>query len=314
MARMSDKKVINLDELKNKDIEWRKYSRLGISLLVFFVIIGIILSNVFVVKEGEYKVIRQFGEVVKIIDQPGLNFKIPLIQSVQTLPKYQKFYEVQQAEINTKDKKRMLVDNYAVWRIEDPKKMISNLRSVENAEAKMSEFIFSVVRTELGQLNYDEIIDEENSNRGSFNETVTKDVNELLQRDNYGIVVTDIRMKRIDLPKENEESVYKRMISERETKAQEYLSMGDAEKNRIIANTDREVKELLAKAQADAEKIRAEGEQIAAQTYNQAFSKDPSFYNLFRTLESYKRTIDGETVIILPEDSPYAKLLMGYTE
>lgn len=311
---MSDKKVINLDELKNKDIEWRKYSRLGISLLVFFVIIGIILSNVFVVKEGEYKVIRQFGEVVKIIDQPGLNFKIPLIQSVQTLPKYQKFYEVQQAEINTKDKKRMLVDNYAVWRIEDPKKMISNLRSVENAEAKMSEFIFSVVRTELGQLNYDEIIDEENSNRGSFNETVTKDVNELLQRDNYGIVVTDIRMKRIDLPKENEESVYKRMISERETKAQEYLSMGDAEKNRIIANTDREVKELLAKAQADAEKIRAEGEQIAAQTYNQAFSKDPSFYNLFRTLESYKRTIDGETVIILPEDSPYAKLLMGYTE
>jgi len=311
---MSDKKVINLDELKNKDIEWRKYSRLGISLLVFFVIIGIILSNVFVVKEGEYKVIRQFGEVVKIIDQPGLNFKIPLIQSVQTLPKYQKFYEVQQAEINTKDKKRMLVDNYAVWRIEDPKKMISNLRSVENAEAKMSEFIFSVVRTELGQLNYDEIIDEENSNRGSFNESVTKDVNELLQRDNYGIVVTDIRMKRIDLPKENEESVYKRMISERETKAQEYLSMGDAEKNRIIANTDREVKELLAKAQADAEKIRAEGEQTAAQTYNQAFSKDPGFYNLFRTLESYKRTIDGETVIILPEDSPYAKLLMGYTE
>ncbi|WP_458412252.1 protease modulator HflC [Schinkia sp. CFF1] len=311
---MSDKKIVNLDELKNKSIEWKKYSRFGISLVIFFVVLGFILSNIFIVKEGEFKVIRQFGEVVNIIKEPGLNFKIPFIQSVQTLPKYQKFYEVQQAEINTKDKKRMLVDNYAVWRIEDPKKMIANLRTVENAEAKMSEFIFSVVRTELGQLNYDEIIDEENSNRGSFNESVTKDVNELLQKDNYGIIVTDIRMKRIDLPAENEQSVYKRMISERETKAQEYLSMGDAEKNRIIANTDREVKELLAKAQADAEKIRAEGEQNAARTYNQAFSQDPSFYNLFRTLESYKRTIDGETVIILPANSPYAKLLMGYTE
>lgn len=311
---MSDKKVVNLDELKNKNIEWRKFSKIGISIVIFFILIGFILSNIFVVKEGEYKVIRQFGEVVRIIKEPGLNFKIPMVQSVSTLPKYQKFYEVQQAEINTKDKKRMLVDNYAVWRIQDPKKMISNLRTVENAEAKMSEFIFSVVRTQLGQLNYDEIIDEENSSRGNFNETVTAEVNDLLQRDNYGIVVTDIRMKRIDLPAENEESVYKRMISERETKAQEYLSMGDAEKNRIIANTDREVKELLAKAQADAEKIRAEGEQKAAQTYNDAFSKDPNFYNLFRTLESYKRTIDGETVIILPANSPYAKLLMGYTE
>lgn len=314
MITMSDKKIINLDELKNKNIEWQKITRIGISLVIFFVLIGFILSNVFVVKQGEYKVIRQFGEVVKIIKEPGLNFKIPFIQSVQTLPKYQKFYEVQQAEINTKDKKRMLVDNYAVWRIEDPKKMIANLRTVENAEAKMSEFIFSIVRTELGQLNYDEIIDEENSNRGSFNETVTNTVNQLLQQDNYGIIVTDIRMKRIDLPAENEESVYKRMISERETKAQEYLSMGDAEKNRIIANTDREVKELLAKAQADAEKIRAEGEQTAAQTYNQSFSQDPSFYNLYRTLESYKRTIDGETVIMLPANSPYAKLLMGYTQ
>lgn len=311
---MSDKKVVNLDELKNKNIDWKKFSRIGISIIIFFVLIGFILSNVYVVKEGEYKVIRQFGEVVRIIDKPGLNYKIPFVQSVSTLPKFQKFYEVQQAEINTRDKKRILVDNYAVWRIQDPKKMISNLRTVENAEAKMSEFIFSVVRTQLGQLNYDEIIDEENSNRGSFNEAITTEVNALLQNDNYGIIVTDIRMKRIDLPAENEESVYKRMISERETKAQEYLSMGDAEKNRIIANTDREVKELLAKAQADAEKIRAEGEQKAAQTYNDAFSKDANFYNLFRTLESYKRTIDGETVIILPADSPYARLLMGYTE
>ncbi|WP_017756082.1 protease modulator HflC [Calidifontibacillus oryziterrae] len=311
---MADEKIINMNDLKNKNIEWRKYTRLGITIVAFFVLVGFVLSNLFIVKEGEYKVIRQFGEVVKIIDQPGLNYKIPFIQTVSTLPKYQKVFDVEKAEINTKDKKRIMIDNYAIWRISDPKMMISNLRSVENAEAKMGEFIFSVVRTELGQLNYDEIIDEENSSRGSLNETVTAKVNEFLKRDNYGVTVIDIRMKRTDLPAENEESVYKRMISERESKAQEYLSMGDAEKNRTIAKTDREVKELLAKAQADAEQIRAEGEQIAAQTYNSAFSQDPEFYNLYRTLESYKRTIDGETVIILPNNSPYAKLLMGYTQ
>jgi modulator of FtsH protease HflC len=121
-------------------------------------------------------------------------------------------------------------------------------------------------------------------------------------------------MKRTDLPSENEQSVYTRMISERESKAQEYLSMGDAEKNRIVADTDREVKEMLAKAKADAEVIRAEGEGEAAQIYNQSFSKDPSFYELYRTLESYKKTINEKSVIVLPSDSPYARLLMGYTK
>jgi modulator of FtsH protease HflC len=310
---MSDNKVIEMEKKKNS-FDIKKYTKLGVSFILLFVLIGIILSNLFVVREGEYKVIRQFGEVVRIESKPGLSYKIPFIQSVSSLPKYQMIYDVEEAEINTKDKKRMLIDNYAVWRIEDPKKMISNARTLVNAEAKMEEFIYSVVRAELGQLNYDEIINDENSTRGSLNDRVTEKVNELLKSDHYGIVVTDIRIKRTDLPKENEESVYKRMISERESKAQEYLSMGDAQKNRIIAQTDREVKEMLAIAHAEAEKIRAEGENKAAKIYNEAYSKDPEFYNLFRTLESYKKTIDGETVIVIPADSPYAKLLMGYTK
>ena len=258
--------------------------------------------------------IRQFGEVVRIVKTPGLTYKVPFIQSVTTLPKYQMTYDVTEAEINTKDKKRMLIDNYAIWRIEDPKKMITNARTVEKAESRMEEFIYSVVRSELGQLNYDEIINDEKSSRGSLNDRITEKVNDLLGKDNYGIVVTDVRMKRTDLPSENEQSVFTRMISERESKAQEYLSMGDAEKNRIEADTDREVKELLSKAKAEAESIRAEGEAEAARIYNQAFSKDPSFYSMFRTLESYKKTINDKSVIVLPSDSPYARLLMGYTD
>ncbi|WP_066050362.1 protease modulator HflC [Robertmurraya korlensis] len=311
---MNDGNVIDMKERSGDGFKWRNYTKFGLIVLLIILLIGIALTNLFIVKEGEFRVVRQFGEVVRIESSPGLSYKVPFVQSVSTLPKYQMTYDVNEAEINTKDKKRMLIDNYAVWKIEDPKKMISNARTVENAEGRMEEFIYSVVRSELGKLNYDEIINDEASTRGSLNDKITEKVNELLSKDNYGIVVTDVRMKRTDLPKENEQSVFTRMISERESKAQEYLSKGDAEKNIIVADTDRQVKETLAKAQADAETIRAEGEAQAAKVYNEAFSKDPSFYQLFRTLESYKKTINGETVIVLPSDSPYARLLMGYTE
>jgi modulator of FtsH protease HflC len=310
---MADQNVINLKERTGGSFNWRKYSKFGLFLIILLSLLIFIFTNVFIVKQGEYKVIRQFGEVVRIVKDPGLNYKVPFIQSVTTLPKYQLTYDVTQAEINTKDKKRILIDNYAIWRIEDPKKMISNARTLEGAESRMEEFIYSVVRSELGQLDYDEIINDEKSSRGSLNDRVTEKVNELLAGGNYGVVVTDVRMKRTDLPAENEMSVFTRMISERESKAQEYLSMGDAEKNRVVAQTDQEVQEIIAKATADAETIRGEGEGEAAKVYNQSFTKDPEFYTMFRTLESYKKTINGETVIVLPSDSPYARMLMGYT-
>ncbi|MFO1443995.1 protease modulator HflC [Bacillus sp. Bva_UNVM-123] len=311
---MSDQNVVNMNEHTRGNLQWQKYIKGGFFIVILLVLLGLLLSNLFIVKEGEYKVIRQFGEVVKIIDEPGLNYKIPFVQSVTTLPKYQLTSDVSEAEINTKDKKRMIIDNYAVWRIEDPKKMIANARTLESAEARMEEFIYSVTRAELGRVIYNDIINDEKSSRGSLNDQITEKVNELLKNDNYGIVVTDVRIKRTDLPPENEQSVFTRMISERQSKAQEYLSQGDAEKNRIIADTDKQVREILAKAQADAEEIRAEGEAGAAKIYNDSFSKDPNFYSLFRTLESYKKTINDETVIVLPSNSPYARLLMGYKE
>ncbi|MGM0874870.1 MAG: protease modulator HflC [Bacillota bacterium] len=307
---MGNDNVVNMEE-KKPAFSFKGYLRGGIILIVTILLLVLVLTNLFIVKENEYKVVRQFGEIVRIIEEPGLNYKIPFIQSVTTLPKYQMTYNVQEAEINTKDKKRLIIDNYTVWRIEDPKKMISSARTIVNAETKMAEFVFSTVRSELGQLNYDEIINDEKSSRGSINDKVTDIVNDLLAKDGYGIVVTDVRMKRTDLPSENELSVFTRMISERESTAQGYLSKGDAEKNRIIANTDREVKEMLAKAKADAEVIRSEGEKEAAKLYNTAYSKDPEFYELYRTLQSYKQTIDEETVIIIPFDSPYASLLKG---
>ncbi|OEH91864.1 protease modulator HflC [Bacillus solimangrovi] len=310
---MSDKKIINIGDHKS-NFDWRKSWKRILFFIILLILSIAALTNVYIVKENEYRVVRQFGQVVRIDDEPGLRFKIPFIQSVTTLPKYQMTYDVAEAEINTKDKKRMIIDNYAIWQIDNPKKMISNVRNVLGAEAKMEEFIYSVVRAELGRLDYDEIINDEKSNRRSLNEQVTEEVNRLLDKNNYGISVKDVRMKRIDLPEENEQSVYRRMISERESKAQEYLSMGDAEKSRIMAQTDRDVKEMLAKAEAEAEMIRAAGEQEAARIYNEAFASDKDFYYVYRTLESYKKTINGETVIILPSNSPYTNLLQGFSQ
>lgn len=308
------KKVVDINDRKPIDFEWRKYMKLGIFFLTLILLFILLMSSAFIVREGEHKVVRQFGEVVRIKSEPGLSFKIPFIQSLSTLPKHQMTYDVASSEINTKDKKRIIIDNYAVWRIENPRLMISNARTVINAESRMQEFIRSVLRAELGQLNYDEIINDENTSRGSLNDRVTERVNELLSRDEYGIVVTDVRTKRTDLPEANENSVYTRMISERESKAQEYLSMGDSQKNSKMAETDRKVREMLATAKADADVIRSEGEGEAAKLYNKSFSKDPEFYRLYRTLESYKQTIGDDTVIMIPADSPYAKLLMGFTE
>lgn len=308
------KNVVDMDERRSVEQEWRKYTKIGMFFIGLIILLILLFTSVFIVREGEYKVIRQFQEVIRVETEPGLAFKIPFLQTVSTLPKYQMTYDVSQAEINTKDKKRIIIDNYAVWKIDDPQKMISNARTVENAESRMEEFIYSVVRTELGQLDYDEIINDEKSSRGSLNDRITERVNELLSRDEYGVNVVDVRTKRTDLPAENENSVYTRMVSERESTAQEYLSRGDAQKNEIMAETDRKVRELLSKAEAEAEVIRAEGEGEAAKIYNKSFSKDPEFYNLYRTLESYKKTIGEDTVIILPSDSPYARLLTGYTD
>ncbi|KXH87204.1 protease modulator HflC [Sporosarcina sp. HYO08] len=306
-----DSKITNMPK---KPVDVKKYAKPAFVATILFAILVIAVANIFIVKENEYKVVRQFGEIKRIVKEPGINMKIPFIQSVTSLPKNQMTYNVSEAEINTRDKKRIIIDNYAVWKITDPAKMIANARNIINAEMRMEEFIYSVVRTELGQLNYVEVVNDENSSRGSLNDRVTERVNAFLEEGNFGIEVIDVRMKRIDLPEENEHSIYTRMISERESTAQTYLSEGDAAKRRIEAETDREVQEMLATAKKEAAIIHAEGEAEAAKIYNETFSKDPEFYNLYRTLQSYTKTVGDETMIIIPANSPYAKVLTGYFE
>ena len=148
---MRNDNVIDMEKIRN-DFPLRKIIRGGFFIFLLFLLLFLLLTNVFIVKEGEYKIVRQFGEIVRVIDSPGINVKVPFIQTVTTLPKYQLSLDVEESEINTKDKKRMLIDNYAIWKIVNPEDLIINARTLESAEARMEEFIYSVVRAELIKL------------------------------------------------------------------------------------------------------------------------------------------------------------------
>ncbi|MBP1994945.1 protease modulator HflC [Paenibacillus eucommiae] len=273
-------------------------------------LIILLANSLFVVKEGEYKVVLKFGEAVRVIENPGLSIKIPFIENITMLPKYQMTYESNPTSILTKDKKPIIVDNYTVWRIDDAQKFLKTAQTVSVGVQRIDEAVYNSVRRKLSEVNYDNIISE-NTARGNINDEITSDVSTALERDNYGITVVDVRIKRTDLPEGNKQSVYNRMISDRQSIAAGYLSEGDEESRKITSKADRTAIELIAQAEADAKKIVAEGEQEAAKIYNLAYGKDPAFYSFYRTLESYKTTLMNEPVIMLPIDSPYAKILLG---
>ncbi|HZK33068.1 MAG TPA: protease modulator HflC [Tissierellaceae bacterium] len=291
----------------------KNLKRLIFTIVPILLITVILLANVFVVKPNEYAIIRQFGKIVKVIDTDGLKIKVPFIQVMEKLPKYVLFYDVPATEINTFDKKRILVDYYTLWKINEPIKMVETLKTIDGAEARLSDIMYSNVRNELGKLEYGAIINASDSDnfRGNVDKIVQDNINAILELNGNGIEVVDIQMKRIDLPESNEQSVYKRMISERASKAQEYLSQGDAENTKITANADREVAEIIAKTDAQAQEIVAAGEKEAAKIYNDSYGQDEEFFKQYTILNSYKTSIDSETVIMLPVNSPYLKYLMG---
>lgn len=276
--------------------------------LVVLLIVG--STSLFTVKEGEYKVVLRFGEAARTVTEPGLKFKVPFIENLITLPQYQMTYESSSSQILTKDKKILSVDNYTVWKINNPGKFYKKLHSVSNGVKRIDEAVFNAMRRKLSEIDYDKIISE-NTERGNINDEVTQDVRSALDRDDYGIEIIDVRIKRTDLPEENKQSVYNRMISDRKSMAARYLSEGDEESRKITSKADRTVRELMAQAEADAKKIIASGESEAAKIYNNAYGKDPAFYNLYRTLESYIVTLKNEPVIMIPIESPYAKILLG---
>lgn len=279
-------------------------------LITSAVVIFLIASSIYIVHEGEYKVVLQFGEAVRVSEEPGMHFKVPFIETTSTLPKYQMIYDSEPTPILTRDKKPIIVDNYTIWRITDTTAFLQTLQTVAAATNRIDTAVYNAVRRKLSETDYGDIISEETA-RGNLNADITQEVYEVMKRDNYGLEIVDVRIKRTDLPEENKEAVYNRMISDRYAIAAQYLSEGDEAARRITSNADRQAIELLAAAEAEAKEIIAEGEQEAARTYNQAYGQDPAFYELYRTLQSYRTSFAGSPVIMIPINSPYTRLLLG---
>lgn len=282
---------------------------LALLAAVVILVIGAI-NQVTFVREDEYLVVRSWtGVVQRVVTEAGPAFKLPFVESVQILPKHRKVYDGTPRDILTADQKPIIVDHYTIWQITEPKRFVQNTQSVSFAEQRIDAAVYSTVRGVLGQLRFGEIIAEGQSARGNLNAEVTRLVNESLNQ--YGIAVIDVRMKRTDLPQQNLASVYNRMKSERQKIAQDYLAQGDEEALKIRARADKEATLLTSEAERKAKEIEAQGEAEAARIYNQAFGADPAFYDLYRTLESYKTTLKGKPTIVIPINSPYARLLMG---
>ena len=274
--------------------------------MVFFVLIAIVgWSTVFTVDETRQVVILQFGEPVRIIKTPGLYFKLPApLQVAQRFDDRLLEYDVAPEEILSKDKKSLIVDNYVRWRIVDPLLFLQTVQTEPIAKTRIDDIVYSELRRELGTHNMSEIITE---NRELIMEKVTRE--SAIATKPYGIEVVDVRLKRVDLPQNNEQSIYRRMQAERIRQANKFRSEGEEESQKIKASTDKDKTIILATAYKEAEEVKGEGEAKAVDIYARAFSKDPDFYEFYRTLETYKIILDKKTTLVLPTNSKLFDIL-----
>ena len=266
--------------------------------LVFF-------TTVFIVDETEQVVVLAFGKPVKTITKPGLNFKLPApFQVAVTFDKRLLEYDVPPEEVLSMDKKTLIMDNYVRWRIVEPLLFLQTVQAIPTAKTRLDDIVYSELRQELGIHDMVEIITE---TRDLIMDKVTAASNE--ESEKYGIEVVDVRIRRVDLPSENEASIYARMEAERNRKANMFRSEGEEEAQKIRAKTERDKTVILADAYKISQEIRGEGEARALDIYASSFSKDPKFYEFVRTLETYEKVIDKKTTLVLPGDSKLFKEL-----
>lgn len=273
------------------------------TLLLIVVVTLILLSQAFfVVDETQRAIVLQLGKPMGGIVSPGLHFKIPFIQQVQKYDYRVLEYDSPPAEVITKDKKTLVVDNYTRWRIYDPLLFYRTARTINGGLARLDDIVYSELRVALGKYT---LIDIVSSKRNEIMAQVTENVKKELKK--YGIDVIDVRIKRTDLPPENLKAIYARMRSEREREAKQYRSEGAEQAAKIRAEAEKERAVILADANKKAEIIKGEGDALATKIYADAFKQDPIFFDLLRSFEAYKNIVDQNSTIILSSDNEFLK-------
>ncbi len=283
--------------------------KLPVFLLVILVIGWIIGNQVaYILTPIDASILLQFGKPVGEPNmEPGLFFKLPLVQNVITFDKRLLDYDTSPKIVITLDKKTLKVDYFAKWKIIDPLVYFTSVNNELGAKSRLDDIIYSELRVELGSHNLQEIVSEK---RNAIMKTVTERSDVQMKR--FGIKVVDVRIKRADLPQENEAAVFKRMISERERVAKQYRSEGEQKATKIRAEADRQRIEIIAVAQKESEEIRGEGDEKAIQIYADAYNTDPEFYEFYRSIEAYKNSMkDGMTLYLTP-NSRFLKYLNDF--
>ena len=275
-----------------------------ITLAATVAAVFLLLQCVYVVDQTERAILLQLGKPVGEDLGPGLHFKLPFVQNVILFDARVLEYDAPAAEIITQDKKNMVVDNYSRWKIENPLVFYRTVRNIQGGLSRIDDIVYSQMREALGRYTLTEIVAVE---RSTIMEEVTNKSNALLGE--YGIRVIDVRIKRTDLPKENQMAIYGRMQAERERQAKQYRSEGREEAAKITTMADRQRTVILADARRSAESVRGEGEAAATGIYAQALTQDPEFYEFVRTMDAYKKTMKDQTQFVLTPESEFFKFL-----
>ena len=259
-------------------------------------------QSLFIVHQTEKALVIQLGDPVDKVFGPGLHFKIPLIQNVVLFDARMLDYDARSAEALTSDKKAIVLDNYARWRIENPLQFYRSVRSIPGAQARLDDVVYSQLRAQVGRHTLTEVV---SSKRASIMDDVTRRTSDIMKQ--YGIEVVDVRIKRTDLPAENQRAIFGRMRAERERQAKQYRSEGVEESTKLRSNADRERAVIMAEANRRAAVIRGEGDATAAQIFGAAFAQSPEFYEYQRGLEAMRKGLKDNARVILNADNPFLR-------
>ena len=275
--------------------------------LILLAVLVLAFASMFIVHQNEYGIVWEFGAVVDVKDQPGLYFKIPFIQNNSTLPKTELLYDLPISDIITSDKHSMILDSFALWRISDPVRYIESLSGNQmNAESRINAIVYNALKTVISSQTQEAII---SGRDGKIVQMVMDNIGDSFDR--YGIKMLAVETKTLDLPDDNKEAVYTRMISERSNIAASYTAEGEAEAKRIRNGADKDVEIIVSEAERDAEKIKAEGDAEYMRILKEAYDTEEKadFYELMIELDALKESMTGEQkTLILSEDSPIAKI------
>ncbi|PID83076.1 MAG: hypothetical protein CSB15_00110 [Clostridiales bacterium] len=328
-GRPINKKKSNVKMPSFKDV----FKFFGLPLIIVFLVVVFLTEATYTVNEMESAIVLRFGKIkavvvskdydlvkkqieksdkfsgIKVIKGKGLKFKVPFLDDVEKFTSQLITYKTRPGEVTTLDKKKIVLDNNAQWTIVNPALFRITMKSITNGNTRLDDLMFSQIREYIGKTKGSKLISDKNyvySMTTEIKDNINKSILE------YGMIVKDVRIAKTEFPKQNNQNIFKRMRTEREKMANKLRAEGDEQYAVIKAESDKKASIIKTEAYAKAEKIKGEGEAGAAKIYADAYKVDPEFYSFYRTLQTYKKSLNKNARVVISSDSDFAKYLFNY--